>query len=123
MSRIRSQVRSASTVSPRAVQSTKRASARTPISNEDRALIIPCPYCGERDLSEFVRRGEVPTRRPDLSAGAEEFVEHLYFRTNPAGPTDEHWYHDAGCRQWMVVRRDTRNHAVEAATFCQSSAA
>jgi len=59
---------------------------------------IPCPFCGERDVSEFTCRGEVSGD--------------LYARANPAGRTQEHWRHDYGCRRWMVVERDTRTHQV-----------
>ena len=74
---------------------------------------IPCPYCGERDLSEFVCRGEVATRpgSATLSAG----LDGLYLRDNPEGPTREHWHHAHGCRLWLVVERDTRTHAVTGA--------
>jgi sarcosine oxidase subunit delta len=86
-------------------------------------VIIPCPFCGDRDLSEFIRRGEVPTPRPQLEDGTDAFVEHVYVRTNPAGVTEEYWYHEAGCRQWQVVRRDTRTHVIEAVSFCSASRA
>ncbi len=75
---------------------------------------IPCPFCGERDLSEFVPRGEAGVARPDPAAeGAEgAFFEYLYLRDNPCGPNREHWYHASGCRQWLVIDRDLRTHEV-----------
>ncbi|MEO6338900.1 MAG: sarcosine oxidase subunit delta [Caulobacteraceae bacterium] len=75
---------------------------------------IPCPFCGERDSHEFVSRGEAAPPRPDPAGpGAEgQFFEYLYLRDNPAGPNREHWYHAAGCRQWLLVERDTRTHAI-----------
>lgn len=84
-------------------------------------MIIPCPYCGPRDSGEFQRRGEVCGARPDQADGAEAFVDHVFIRSNPAGPTDEYWFHDAGCRQWLIVRRDTRDHAVLSAAFCRDA--
>ncbi|HEY0146914.1 MAG TPA: sarcosine oxidase subunit delta, partial [Methylovirgula sp.] len=56
---------------------------------------IPCPYCGFRDLSEFVTFGEATGPRPDPAApdAAEKFFDYAYLRTNPAGPSEEYWYH------------------------------
>jgi sarcosine oxidase subunit delta len=75
---------------------------------------IKCPYCGERDASEFTYRGDAGPRRPDPDApGAEAaFFDYVYLRDNPAGALSELWYHRAGCRSWLVVERDTRNHAI-----------
>ena len=83
---------------------------------------IPCPYCGERDLAEFVCRGAALPARPDPAApGAQAaFHDYLYLRDNPAGAIDENWYHAAGCRQWLVVRRDTQTHAVLAASLART---
>lgn len=73
---------------------------------------IPCPYCGERGAEEFVYRGDAAPVRPSDDAG---FAEYVYLRVNPAGPIDEHWYHAQGCRNWLVVTRDTRTHAIAGA--------
>jgi sarcosine oxidase subunit delta len=79
---------------------------------------IQCPYCGERDLSEFTYRGDAAFARPDPAAtdAARRFFEQVYLRTNPAGPHEELWYHGFGCRSWVRVTRDTRSHEVLAAT-------
>ncbi len=73
---------------------------------------IPCPFCGERDSGEFVYRGDASPVRPADDAG---FHDYVYLRDNPATIIEEHWYHDQGCRNWIVVSRDTRTHAIEAA--------
>jgi len=75
---------------------------------------IPCPCCGERGLKEFTYLGDASVRRPQdggasVNAAWEAYV---YLRDNPAGPHRELWYHGAGCRSWLVVTRDTRNHAI-----------
>jgi methylglutamate dehydrogenase subunit B len=82
---------------------------------------IPCPYCGSRDLSEFVTIGESTGPRPDPNApdAAEKFYEYAYLRTNPAGLSEEHWYHAFGCRSWLKVVRDTRTHAIESVTLAR----
>lgn len=75
---------------------------------------INCPHCGSRDASEFVYRGAAAAHRPDPNASnaSMHFYEAVYVRDNPAGLHDEHWYHGAGCRSWLRVRRDTRSHEI-----------
>lgn len=73
---------------------------------------IPCPFCGDRDSDEFVSIGTVGAPRPSVDATLSDFVTYVHVRENPAGETREHWQHVHGCRQWLVVTRDTRNHAV-----------
>jgi len=75
---------------------------------------IPCPYCGERDVSEFAYLGDAGYVRPDPdSADApRRYFEAVYLRDNPAGPHEELWFHSQGCRQWLQVRRDTRTHEI-----------
>jgi methylglutamate dehydrogenase subunit B len=77
---------------------------------------IPCPYCGERDAEEFSIQGEVAGPRPvDGDPGA--FHAYVHLRANEYGPTREYWYHANGCRRWLVVSRDTRNHAILGVEF------
>ena len=42
---------------------------------------------------------------------------------NPAGLHREFWQHVTGCRQWLVVERDTRNHAIASVDFARDSRA
>ncbi len=81
---------------------------------------IPCPYCGERDAHEFVYRGDAAPVRPESGADGEEAMfDYLYLRDNVAGEMAEHWYHAQGCRNWIVVRRDTRTHAILSARLAR----
>lgn len=77
-------------------------------------LLIPCPYCGARDQTEFVYGGDATVRRPaDPSAVSdEEWSTFLHLRANPAGEHDELWQHVQGCRRWIGVRRNTLTHAI-----------
>jgi methylglutamate dehydrogenase subunit B len=77
-------------------------------------MLIPCPFCGDRDASEFSYLGDATLKRPDPSSpGAERaFHEYVYLRDNPAGPHREFWHHVSGCRSWLIVTRDTRNHEI-----------
>ena len=70
-----------------------------------------CPWCGPRDQSEFTYGREVAPITT-LDAGAAEWTSYVYDRDNPAGPHAEWWHHNHGCRQWLVIVRDTATHEV-----------
>ncbi len=84
-------------------------------------MMINCPHCGNRDSGEFHVRGEAAQRRPDYSEGQDAFAEYVYGRTNIAGIQHEHWYHVAGCRNWLTVERDTRTHAIISVAFAREA--
>jgi sarcosine oxidase subunit delta len=75
---------------------------------------IRCPFCGERDSSEFSIGGDASVQRPDPMThdAPTRFFEAIYLRENPAGRHEELWYHATGCRSWLKVTRDTRTHEV-----------
>jgi sarcosine oxidase subunit delta len=87
-------------------------------------MLIPCPFCGARDLSEFTYLGDAAYVRPDPRGedAQSRFVEAVYLRDNPAGPHVEWWYHASGCRAWLKVTRDTRTHEISAAEFADARA-
>lgn len=76
---------------------------------------IPCPFCGERGIDEFVYRGDATVQRPDPASDTAlaAFVDYVHLRDNPAGRHREFWQHAAGCRAWLVVVRDVRTHVIE----------
>lgn len=80
---------------------------------------IPCPFCGDRDASEFVYRGDASPARP---SSPDAFFDYVYLRDNPAGRLSEHWYHAQGCRNWLVVERDTVSHEIFGASLARSCA-
>jgi methylglutamate dehydrogenase subunit B len=80
---------------------------------------IPCPYCGLRDVHEFVCRGETDMARPDQD---EDMFDYVYLRDNPVGPVREHWYHAQGCRNWLLVTRDTITHEISHAVLAKDAA-
>ena len=82
---------------------------------------IPCPYCGSRDVHEFVYRGDAAAVRPATeTAGEDEVFNYVYLRDNIAGVMREHWYHAQGCRNWIEVTRDTRTHVISGAKLAHS---
>ena len=72
-------------------------------------FLINCPYCGERDQSEFSCGGEAhitrPKNPPDLSD--DQWADYLFMRKNIKGIQFERWNHSNGCRQWFNVARNT----------------
>ena len=88
-------------------------------------MLIPCPFCGARDLTEFSYLGDGGVPRPDPAGeGAlERFVDAVYVRNNPAGLHVELWYHALGCRSWIRVTRYTKTHEISAAEYAQARGA
>ena len=72
-------------------------------------FVIKCPYCGERDQTEFSCHGESHIARPENPnvVSDKQWGEYLFFRSNPKGMHYESWTHDHGCRQWFNVQRHT----------------
>jgi methylglutamate dehydrogenase subunit B len=74
---------------------------------------INCPICGARDRREFYYKGAaLALERPDPEAGLDAWDAYVHLRDNPAGVTQELWYHESGCSAWLVVTRDTVTHEV-----------
>lgn len=77
-------------------------------------MLIKCPWCGLRPLSEFTYGGAAHSPRPRIGADADwsAWMDHVYLRDNPAGMHKEYWLHVSGCRSWLLVARDTTNHKI-----------
>ncbi|MDD9857061.1 MAG: sarcosine oxidase subunit delta [Gammaproteobacteria bacterium] len=73
---------------------------------------IPCPFCGERDHSEFAYGKDASVQYPPLDAPLEDWHEAVFLRDNIRGVQLETWQHLHGCRQWLVVERDTATHHI-----------
>lgn len=74
---------------------------------------ITCPCCGERDYGEFAIYGDASRQRPHMDdTDFETWYDYVYTRPNPKGRHVEFWQHIQGCRQWLVVERDTVTHEV-----------
>jgi heterotetrameric sarcosine oxidase delta subunit len=68
---------------------------------------LDCPSCGRRPLDEFTFGGERRAVPDWLSDPDERDVDEVWVFENPAGVAIERWFHAAGCRRWLTVRRDT----------------
>jgi sarcosine oxidase subunit delta len=79
-------------------------------------LLISCPHCGPRAEIEFLCGGESHIQRPGphMAVSDRDWADYLYFRDNPKGLLLERWLHQAGCRRWFNVARDTVTHEIKA---------
>ncbi|RWK63377.1 sarcosine oxidase subunit delta [Mesorhizobium sp.] len=76
-------------------------------------LRIPCPVCGLRDETEFTYGADATVRRPDMNeADPRVWHDYVFIRDNPRGRHKEYWHHVSGCRQWILVDRDTLTHEI-----------
>ncbi len=73
-------------------------------------ILLPCPWCGPRDASEFGHVGETPPRPDPRTATPAEWRGHLYLRANSRGWVRETWYHRMGCRRFIKVERHTETN-------------
>jgi len=80
----------------------------------EKIMRIPCPWCGDRDLTEFRCGGQADRVRPQLpeETSDEQWADYLFYRDNSKGPHHERWVHAWGCRQWFNVIRDTTTHDI-----------
>ena len=76
-------------------------------------LRIFCPICGLRDETEFTYLGDATVRRPAMDeTDRDSWMEYVFYRDNPRGSHREYWQHTHGCRQWLIVNRDTLTHEI-----------
>ncbi|MCY1127266.1 sarcosine oxidase subunit delta [Frigidibacter sp. RF13] len=74
---------------------------------------ITCPLCGTRDRREFTYYGARDyLNRPGAEAAPEAWDDYLHLRDNPAGRTEDLWYHEQGCAAWLCIERDTVTHEI-----------
>ena len=77
-------------------------------------FLINCPWCGERDETEFSCAGEAHIVRPlePAALSDEAWADYLFMRKNPKGLHREQWLHAAGCRRYFNVERDTVTYRI-----------
>jgi sarcosine oxidase subunit delta len=86
-------------------------------------LRITCPWCGERDYSEFRYGSDASKARPAHGTGdLKTWHDHVFLFDNPKGLHREYWQHVLGCRQWLVLERDTATNTPGAARPAREAA-
>jgi len=79
-------------------------------------LLIPCPWCGERDETEFGYGGEAHIVRPKDPTALDDaaWADYLFMKANTKGLHRERWVHSSGCRRWFNALRDTTTNRIVA---------
>ena len=77
-------------------------------------MLIPCPWCGNREDLEFKYGGAAQVVYPKQQETIDDatWARYIFIRPNPKGPMTERWVHTAGCRRWFNVVRDTVTHEI-----------
>ncbi len=76
-------------------------------------MIINCPHCGPRDVSEFTYLGDASVKRPSTQkANAKSWENFIYNRANPMGRHRELWHHSFACCQTLQVVRNPKTHII-----------
>jgi heterotetrameric sarcosine oxidase delta subunit len=75
---------------------------------------LDCPNCGRRPIEEFTFGGERPTVPERITDPLARDVDYAWMHDNPNGLTSERWFHAAGCRRWLKIRRNTSLNGVVA---------
>lgn len=71
------------------------------------SIAITCPNCGARPVEEYRFGGEAIPRTSGEETSA-DLIDRTWMLTNAEGRATERWFHEAGCRRWLTVIRDTR---------------
>ena len=77
-------------------------------------MLLPCPWCGPRNVTEFRYGGSAGTRPAPATATPEQWRRYLYIQRNPQGWDTETWYHSAGCRRYFTAERNTATNEARA---------
>ncbi|MBX7146791.1 MAG: sarcosine oxidase subunit delta [Alphaproteobacteria bacterium] len=77
-------------------------------------MLIPCPYCKERDENEFMYGGDAHKIRPHDpdKLSDQEWTDYLYMKNNPKDFFVEQWFHKKGCKLWFKIVRHTVTHEI-----------
>ena len=75
------------------------------------SFYITCPTCGIRQVEEF-QYGSEQESRPSQDSGDIEWNMYLYTKRNAHGNASEWWYHQYGCKRWLLLNRDTKTNNV-----------
>ncbi len=75
-------------------------------------LWINCPSCGRRPVEEYSFGGELRGVPDRITDPIERDVDYAWMYDNIRGITSERWFHQAGCRRWLTLRRDTSTDTV-----------
>ena len=91
-------------------------------TNSEGMLRIICPFCGERDYTEFRYGGDATKKRPaHTEAKSTVWHDYVFLFDNPKGMHQEFWQHVFGCREWLVLERCTATNKVGASRLTRTA--
>ena len=85
---------------------------RPGIGGDALMLWLDCPRCGRRPLDEFPFGGERRAVPDSITDPDERDLDEVWIFDNVDGIATERWFHAAGCRRWLTLRRDTSTDTV-----------
>ena len=76
-------------------------------------ILLDCPNCGPRNVSEF-RYGGERNARPSTASDVPDdvWLDYVYMRANKQGVQDEWWLHRHGCGLWFLAERHTKTNEI-----------
>jgi heterotetrameric sarcosine oxidase delta subunit len=77
-----------------------------------------CPELCDRVLRSLPAK---PVRR-HRTGGLQAWRDYVFIFDNPKGPHQEFWQHVFGCRQWLVLERDTAVNRVGSSVLARTAA-
>ncbi|MEM7125181.1 MAG: sarcosine oxidase subunit delta [Chloroflexota bacterium] len=87
-------------------------------------VILNCPNCGERNVSEFRYGGEYNPRPANpLDTSDAEWADYIFLKENRFGVQKEWWFHASGCGTWFLAERHTKTNLVVRTYFWEASPA
>ena len=70
------------------------------------------PFADCATTPNFPTAAMHPPPPPFADGDINRWHDYIYLRENPKGRHREFWRHSHGCRQWLVVERDTATHEI-----------
>ena len=76
-------------------------------------ILLKCPNCGERNISDYRYGGEYnPRPQNPMTVADDEWTDFVYMRDNKVGVQKEWWYCRFGCGIWFIALRHTKTNEV-----------
>lgn len=79
-------------------------------------ILLSCPNCGGRNVSEFRFGGELTKRPAPEQTTQATWANYLYMRKNVLGVQREWWYHGS-CGSWFIAERHTKTQDILSTYF------
>ena len=85
-------------------------------------VIINCPNCGDRNVSEYRYGGEYnPRPAKPLDIDDPTWADYIFMKDNKLGVQKEWWYHSSGCGVWFLAKRHTKTNVIDKTYLWEAS--